>query len=269
MRIGIHAGHNPDGQIACGAVGLIKESTEARKVKDETIRLLNLVEHTTYDCTVENGKSVSDIVGKQVAKSNAQELDLTVAIHFNSGRNDKKGDGVNAGVEVLATEFSGIKKEVSDRICNNVSKLGFRNRGLKKRTDLSFLNKTTAKAILVECCFVDDADDIKLYDYKTMAKAIAEGIHGSAIIEPTYSDTTIKTYYRVVAGSFTKRENADNIVSQLNKKGYNSFISTFTKDNVLYYRAIAGSYSVKSNADSQVAKLKKDGYSAFIEVYTK
>ena len=27
MKINVHAGHNPDGKIACGAVGLIKEST--------------------------------------------------------------------------------------------------------------------------------------------------------------------------------------------------------------------------------------------------
>ena len=40
MIINVHAGHNPDGKIACGAVGLIKESTEARKVKKEVIRLL-------------------------------------------------------------------------------------------------------------------------------------------------------------------------------------------------------------------------------------
>ena len=31
MRINIHAGHNPDGKIACGAVGLIRESTEAKR----------------------------------------------------------------------------------------------------------------------------------------------------------------------------------------------------------------------------------------------
>ncbi len=27
MKINVHAGHNPDGKIACGAVGLKKEST--------------------------------------------------------------------------------------------------------------------------------------------------------------------------------------------------------------------------------------------------
>ena len=35
MKINIHAGHNPDGKIACGAVELIKESTEERTVKDK------------------------------------------------------------------------------------------------------------------------------------------------------------------------------------------------------------------------------------------
>jgi len=271
MKVGIHAGHNPDGKVACGAIGLIKESTEARKVKDEVIRLLKIAGHTIYDCTVNDGTSAADIVNKQVKKSNAQTLDLTVSIHFNAGASDKVGNGKSTGVEVLMSSIDGIKKEVGTRICSNVSKLGFKNRGNKKRTNLGFLNRSTAKAILVECLFIDDYDDVKLYNYKTMAKAIAEGIHGSTIVEPTYSNPSIstETYYRVVAGSFTNRSNAQDVVNTLNKKGYNTFIATFTKNNTLYYRAIAGSYSVRSNATAQVDKLKNDGYSAFIEVYTK
>lgn len=30
MKVNIHAGHNPDGKIACGACGILKESTENR-----------------------------------------------------------------------------------------------------------------------------------------------------------------------------------------------------------------------------------------------
>ena len=40
MRINVHAGHNPDGKIACGAIGIIKESTEARKVVKELKKIL-------------------------------------------------------------------------------------------------------------------------------------------------------------------------------------------------------------------------------------
>ena len=55
MRINVHAGHNPAGMTACGAIGLINESTENRKVKNEVIRLLKMRNDTVYDCTVDNG----------------------------------------------------------------------------------------------------------------------------------------------------------------------------------------------------------------------
>ena len=42
MIYNVHAGHNAEGKVACGAVGLIKESTEARKVTQEVISLLKL-----------------------------------------------------------------------------------------------------------------------------------------------------------------------------------------------------------------------------------
>jgi len=71
MIINVHAGHNPDGKVASGAVGLIKESTEARKVKDEVIRLLRLDGHTVYDCTVENGTSQCNVLTNIVKKCNA------------------------------------------------------------------------------------------------------------------------------------------------------------------------------------------------------
>ena len=34
--------------------------------------------------------------------------------------------------------------------------------------------------MLIECCFVDDKDDAKLYNYKRMAEAIVRGITGQA-----------------------------------------------------------------------------------------
>ena len=68
MIINVHAGHNPDGKVACGAVGVIKESTEARKVKDEVISLLKAAGHTVYDCTVNDGTSANDVLVKIVKK---------------------------------------------------------------------------------------------------------------------------------------------------------------------------------------------------------
>ena len=62
MRINVHAGHNPDGKVACGAVGIIRESSEARRVKDEVIRQLRQLGHTVYDCTCESGTGQSEFL---------------------------------------------------------------------------------------------------------------------------------------------------------------------------------------------------------------
>ena len=72
MICNVHSGHNPDGKVACGAVGLIKESTEARKVAQEVISLLKKEGHTVYDCTVDNGISQGDVLYKIVKKNNCQ-----------------------------------------------------------------------------------------------------------------------------------------------------------------------------------------------------
>lgn len=182
----IHGGHNPEGKVACGASGFLDESREDRLICKEVVRLLKLDGHKAYDCTCNNGKNQGDVLKKIVAKCNKRNATLDVSIHLNSGRNDRKGDGKIAGVEVLCTSASGIKKDAASRIRKSMKKLGFTDRGTKKTGSLYFLNHTKNKAILVEACFVDDKDDYELYKkvgYKAVAKAIVEGIVGKSITE--------------------------------------------------------------------------------------
>ncbi|BCN32050.1 N-acetylmuramoyl-L-alanine amidase [Anaeromicropila herbilytica] len=183
MRINIHAGHNPDGKVACGAVGILEESTEARKVKDSLIKILKYHGHTVYDCTVNNGMSQSDVLAKIIKKSNAHKVDLDVSIHFNSGRNDYDGDNKNGGVEVFIYSEDSKGRQYAEEICKKVQKLGYNNRGIKINNNLYVLKHSLSSAILVECCFVDDVDDAMLYDYDRMAIAIASGILGENLLE--------------------------------------------------------------------------------------
>lgn len=178
ISVNIHAGHNPDGKIACGAAGLIKESTEARLIAGKVINMLREKDVVVYNCTVNNGTGQSDVLQKIVSKCNKNDVDMDVSIHFNSGRNDKKGDGKIGGTEVWVRSSSGIRKTVAEKICNRMEKLGFYNRGVKETSSLYFLNHTKAPALLVEVCFVDDRDDTELYekDKDAVARAIAGGI---------------------------------------------------------------------------------------------
>lgn len=238
MKINVHAGHNPDGKVACGAVGLIKESTEARKVKNEVISQLRQLGHTVYDCTVDNGTSVSDVLKKIVGKANSNNVDLDVSIHFNAGANDKTGNGKNTGTEVLIYSTSSRAKTYAINVCEAISNLGFKNRGVKTRSDLYVLKNTKAPAILIECCFVDDKDDVELYNYKEMASAIVYGITGKKVVEKEESNLSTGTEKNTVTGTGEK-----------------------------LYRVQCGAYKIKENAEALKRQLQADGYPAIIVNY--
>ena len=183
MRINIHAGHNPDGMTACGAEGLIKESTEARKVKGKLIEILKSAGHTVYDCTCNNGTSQNDVLKKIIAKCNEHDVDLDISIHFNAGAGDEKGNGKTTGVEAYVYDKKTAAYGYADKICKAISAMGYKNRGVKINQSLYVLNSTKAPALLIECCFVDDKDDISLYGAEKIAEAIAEGLGVKAIKE--------------------------------------------------------------------------------------
>ena len=203
MVINVHAGHNPAGMIACGAVGLLNESVEDRAVKDIVISQLRSMGHTVYDCTCNNGTSQADVLNKIVAMCNSHTVDLDVSIHFNAG-------GGN-GTEVWVYPNGGANAYASS-ICSAISSLGFRNRGVKTSTSLYYLNKTRATALLVECCFVDSQEDYNLYDPNSMASAIVKGITGQQTgptppPTPPTPTTSYDAYYSVRAYSEKSKTN--------------------------------------------------------------
>ncbi|MCI8313057.1 MAG: N-acetylmuramoyl-L-alanine amidase [Lachnospiraceae bacterium] len=234
MRINVHAGHNPAGKVACGAVGLINESTEARRVKEEVISQLRQLGHTVYDCTVDNGTGQQDVLKKIVAKCNAHIVDLDVSIHFNSGAGDKAGNGRTTGVEVLLYSNASRAYREAEKVCKEVAVLGFKNRGLKYRPNLAVLKNTKSPAMLIECCFVDDKDDVQLYNYQDMASAIVCGITGQRVQEseetgkvedgeetPTGNKNTL---YRVQVGAYSVKSNAENMQKKLREAGFDALL---------------------------------------------
>lgn len=193
MRVNVHAGHCPDGKGACGAVGFIKESTEARVLKNKVIKLLKRQGHTVYDCTCDENTTQTGCLKKIVTKCNSHAVDLDVSIHFNSGAGDSKGNGKTTGTECYVWGFSGEKYKVAKRICTNMEKLGFKNRGVKDGKHLYVIQNTKAPAILVEICFVDDKDDTTLYkkNIDRIVEAIAAGILQKASLPDTSKSSII------------------------------------------------------------------------------
>ena len=194
MNFNISAGHNPDGKIACGTVNNtlnMKESTEARYQTKKVVEYLKADGNHANNCTVDNGTGQIDVLNKLVAKHNSHSVDWDVSIHFNdTDKKDLKGDGKNVGVEVWYYNNTNTAKREECRkkaelVCENLSKIGFKNRGAKPTTSLKFLRKTNAKAILIEVCFCSDADDVKLYkaNRDNIARAIADALEGKKYVK--------------------------------------------------------------------------------------
>lgn len=224
MKINVSAGHNPDGKVACGAVGLLKESTEARKVTNEVVRILKEQGHTVYNCTCDNGTSQGDVLKKIVAKCNQHSVDLDVSIHFNAGASAQKKNGQTTGTEVLVYNDSSKAMAAAQRVAKQISALGFKNRGVKIRNGLYFLRKTKSPAMLVECCFVDDGDDAALYDYKKMAAAIVQGITGVKANDTKTDQKQTQKLYKVQVGAYSTRDAAQKVVDKLKKAGFDGAI---------------------------------------------
>lgn len=238
MIINVHAGHNPDGKTACGAVGFIRESTEARKVKNEVISQLRQLGHTVYDCTCEDGTSQTDVLTKIVNACNFHDADLDVSIHLNAGAGDSAGNGVTTGTEVYIYSSTSKAKTYAEKVCEAIAALGFKNRGVKISTSLYVLRKTKAPAMLIECCFVDDKDDVELYDAQEMASAIVYGITGQRAAQKTQSGTDeeaadakagsaagdSRELYRVQVGAYCVHENAENMMQKLRAAGFDGVI---------------------------------------------
>lgn len=195
----VHAGHNPVGKVACGAVGLLDESKEDRLIAFELINYLRKAGQTARDCTCNNGTSKNDVLKKIVDKCNEVTAAYDISIHLNSGRSDSKGDGVQGGFEVHVRDTNNGKKEIADRAIANMKALGFRihSTGIVIRKDLYVLNHTKAPALLFEICFVDDKDDYDQYQkvgYKRIARALAE-----AIINKEIEDDTVASNFTGLA----------------------------------------------------------------------
>lgn len=96
-------------------------------------------------------------------------------------------------------------------------------------------------------------EDLKEYNQLKSNKIIA----GQMLIIPDFDE--IKPMYVAVAGSFSKKSNADKRVDVLNKKGIETIVVKKVINGKTYYRVQAGAFSSKSNAEKMIKKLKNNG----------
>lgn len=157
MKILLISGHGAgdSGAVGCGA-------KEADLTRQGSYLLEGKLK--SYDCKVDRyptaRNAYEDNKNGKLAVS-FSSYDLIVEIHFNSYNGEAHGTEVLYKPDKMAT--------LASRISAAIAKVGFLNRGAKKRSDLMNMN-TCARLgvayVLIETCFIDNAADMKLYRAK-------------------------------------------------------------------------------------------------------
>ncbi|MCR1974456.1 N-acetylmuramoyl-L-alanine amidase [Clostridium sporogenes] len=172
MKIGIDCGHTLSG-ADYGAVGIKAESNLTREVGTKVISKLQALGHTVIKCYKDTCSSLEDSLSYRTNTANSNNIDLYVSIHFNCY------NGSAYGTEVFT--YGGKELLEARKVLNNICSLGYSNRGLKDGSNLYVLKHTKAKAMLIECCFCDNAGDMNRYNAENMANAIVKGLVGITI----------------------------------------------------------------------------------------
>ena len=222
--ITISSGH---GLYVRGASGYLDEVNEARKVVNKVAEYIKQIgcKVTVIHDDVSKTKAQNITNGKSsylVSKHNASVREVDVSVHFNAYATTSSP----VGTEVLHLTEPNAAATLSKAIADAG---GFKNRGAKKRTNLSFLNNTAKPALLIEVCFVDSKADADLYkkNFDKICRAIAETLTGKKI--PAASSTPTPAPSTPSAPSSTAVGTLEVLCDSLNVRQSASFDAPIVK----------------------------------------
>ncbi|MEW9093925.1 MAG: N-acetylmuramoyl-L-alanine amidase [Clostridiaceae bacterium] len=176
----VNYGHTlTGGDIGARGLNGLKEEVLTREVGRELKNILQAEGIIVRESFVDYAATLNDSLNKQVAMCNTPLSDINICIHFNAFK-----DATANGTEIYT--YNGNQLIEANRILNKLSSLGFKNRGIKNQS-LALINRTIAKTIYIEVCFITNSHDAAILNkYKPygIAKTIAEGLLNKTIATP-------------------------------------------------------------------------------------
>lgn len=241
--IAIDPGHNCSPDIGA-SYGKYSEDYIAVCIGDYLRSICNEKGIKIIWCQPDTADSVLDSLQQRCNRSNAGGASLYVSIHCNVAT---PTDGAR-GCETYAISTAG--KVVAANINRELTKLGFKDRGVKTTLDAGVapyvIRNTNAIAVLTEICFLDAAEDTNILDkvgLKAIAQAIFNGLtHGISfdtqpdnhandpvtIAKPTALLVNAAKYYKGIDHQITAWEWLDDQLTPLQLLEFKSLYSPDT-----------------------------------------
>ena len=166
-------------------------------------------------------KDENDPLSEEIRECNEFSPDLAVDIHNNAGGGD--------GAEAFYHYGGGKSKVLAENILSEIVKVGQNSRGAKIRKNsqgkdyYGFIRETSCPAVIVECAFVDNAQDLKILatesDRQKVGRAIAKGVLKTLGVE-----IQGERLYRVQVGAYLLKSNAEDMQKKIKAVGFDAFI---------------------------------------------
>lgn len=216
MKVFISAGHggSDSGAVANGVKEKDLNLSIALACRDELKR-------HGIEVRMSRTKDENDPLSEEIRECNSYAPDLAVDIHNNAGGGD--------GAEVFHHHGGGKGKTLAENILAEIVKVGQNSRGAKVRKNsqgkdyYGFIRETSAPAVIVECAFVDNAQDLKILatesDRQKVGRAIAKGILKTLGVE-----IQGERLYRVQVGAYLLKSNAEDMQKKIKAVGFDAFI---------------------------------------------
>lgn len=202
------AGHGESDPGACG---------NGYKEANVTREMLRMIEDRCADCIV----YPTEYNFYRRLKENKQYfipqgVNRVVEIHLNAF------NGKAEGTEVFVhnNESDEMLLESANVFLHGMEEMGYRNRGIKRRSDLQNMNYFYKKGVpycLIEICFIDRKSDMQRFD--VTKEQIADLIVSKFGI---YQEP--KQLYRVQVGAYANLSNAKDMQKKLKVDGYPAVI---------------------------------------------
>ena len=167
-------------------------------------------------------------LSKRANAANAWGADLYLSIHHNAGMNGGSGGGIVAFCHPNAgSSTKGWRDALYMELIQLTGLKGNRAEPLST-ANFQILRQTKMPAVLLELGFMDSSTDVHAILTDTYAKSCAQAIVNviaarAGLVKKTKEPTGVR--YRVQAGAFNNRDNADALVRELAAKGIAAFVT--------------------------------------------
>lgn len=235
LRLAIDAGHGATtpGKRTLATLGpVVNEWIMNDRVTRHVMDLLNDYEDVEV-LRLDDSTGKRDVpLSERTDKANKFRADLLISNHHNAGISGGSGGGTVVYRYPNSSKFTkAMQKSLYDSLVNQTGLKGNRSNPLSE-ANFHMVRESAMAAVLIEHGFMDSKTDYPIITKDAFSKKAAQGIVDFLVKQyglkekpkPIKATAEKGKFFKVQVGAFSVKENAERLLADLKKKGFEGFI---------------------------------------------